>query len=118
MAPNRKKSQTLRMTRVRSYAFFRLSVAPDHFPPNLMQPHEVRGARSESRSGHQAEHVPGTEKSFRQQFRQRASVSTRGGGTFVRPRGKSMALNSAPISTTSEIRYIQTSSAIPTPSEP
>ena len=33
-------------------------------------------------------------------------------------RGKSMALNSAPIRMTSEIRYIQTSSAIPAPSEP
>ena len=50
--------------------------------------------------------------------RQRVSASACGGGTFVRLRGKSMALNSAPISTASEIRYIQTSSAIPTPSEP
>jgi len=40
------------------------------------------------------------------------------GVTFPRPRGKISALNSAPISTTSEIRYIQVNNAIPTPSEP
>jgi len=33
-------------------------------------------------------------------------------------RGNSMALNSAPISTISEIMYIHTSSAMPTPSDP
>src|ERR1019366_6768662 len=33
-----------------------------------VQPHEVRGTRSELRSRHQAEHVPGAEKTFRQQF--------------------------------------------------
>ena len=35
-----------------------------------------------------------------------------------RARGNSMALNSAPTSTTSEIMYIHTSNAMPTPSEP
>src|ERR1019366_9552885 len=36
--------------------------------PHRVQPHEVRGARSELCSGHQAEHVPGAEKTFWQQF--------------------------------------------------
>src|SRR3984893_13582899 len=36
--------------------------------PHRMQPHEVRSARSELGSGHQAEHVPGAEKTLRQQF--------------------------------------------------
>ena len=39
-------------------------------------------------------------------------------GAFAMPRGKSIALNSAPISTTSEITYIHVRSAMPTPSEP
>ena len=46
------------------------------------------------------------------------SCSSDATGPLINTRGNSMALNSAPIRTTSDTMYIHTRSAMPTPSEP
>ena len=80
------------------------------------------------RTGGTPKHEPGYEASSPRRRAHRNSRPGQRATTFAafdsrssRPRnarGNSMALNSAPISTMSEIMYIHTSRAIPTPSEP